>query len=298
MSTRQELNERVLKECQEKYPDNYQAIEEFSALELMNTYNKDDCYYEALKAFKALFSLGGEARVFLWNRMYYYTSDCGAEYDMTGFSDDECTFIKSIRDSSSQLRAKYGESFSQFMNINAEIETERLILRPYNEELNQRYLDFFAENQKEFEQYYKAEYDKCIHIEQTDRPFAFAVTLKETDEFIGSVCLALIRSDCVYNIEYYIMPEFRRCGYAAEAVSALIDAAKKNELYQLHETVKEGDYEEAPLYIKCIEAKINKDNEASIRLVKNLGFRLTGEELYHIKYGDTYYNAEVYDLEL
>ena len=301
---RSNLDDRVLKECRDRFPDIYQSIRSFDTDALMHIDNKDDSYYEALKAFKALFSLGGEAHVYLWNNMYSYykeSSELGSIFDENDYSTEEAIFVKSMSESYSRTVSKYGESFDESLNINTKRETKRLFLCPYDDELSEKYLDFFEENQEEYERYYCMPYNvTCskFYNGQKDHPLAFAIISKEADEFIGSVALHLIRSGCVYNIEYYIIPEFRRRGYAEEAVSALIDAAKNKKLYILQETIKDGVYEEVPADIKCIEAKIHIDNTASIELVKKLSFELMGKELYHRKLRDTYFDAEVYDLEL
>jgi len=260
---------------------------------------KDEDYYNSLKTFKYLYSLGGEAHTYLWNDLWYNCNSDSA-YDKSDFTENEIAFIQSMAETYSVFTSKYGKNYSSRTNINAKIKTSRLTLSPYNDALDKEYRDYFSNNQAEYEKYYLSEYDEYTFyvFNSQIRPLSFAILSKDTNEFIGSVAINMIRSDCVYNIEYYIIPEFRRRGYAEEAVSALIDAAKNKKLYILQETIKDGVYEEVPADIKCIEAKTNTDNEASIRLVKSLGFRLMGKELYHRKLRDTYFDAEVYDLEL
>lgn len=289
---RRDLDSRVGEKLENDMPNEW-----YYPSGVIGTGEKDEYYFHSLKAFKYLYSLGGEAHTYLWNDLWF---KCQSDtlYDESDFTESEIAFIRSIAETYSEFASKYGENYSSHTNINAKIETPRLTLSPYDDALDKKYRNYFSDNQLEYEKYYSSEYDNftfSLYGSQI-RPLSFAILSKDTNEFIGSVALNMKRSECVYNIEYYILPEFRRRGYAAEAVSTLIDAARKKELNILQETIREGVYEEVPADIKCIEAKIHTDNTASIELVKKLGFELMGKELYHQKLRDTYFDAEVYDL--
>jgi RimJ/RimL family protein N-acetyltransferase len=118
---------------------------------------------------------------------------------------------------------------------------------------------------------------------------------KESNKLVGSVAIALIRSDVVYNLEYFIFPEYRGKGFAYEALSLLIEKAKAQELMLLKETVREDVYDKVPAVVKCIEAKTAADNIASIRLAEKLGFKKTGDIPLFKNHHGTYSDGVAYD---
>lgn len=288
-----EIQRRIEKLISEKYPDTYFYVRNLICIE-----NKDDDYYKTLEIFKYLYQLGGDAHIYLWNEMWLYFND-PQEIDENDYSKEELEFIKNISSFYSKECEKYGESYNDNTNINAQLVSSRLILKPYDEELNNKYKDFFSNNHSEYENFYNKEFDDYElkrYCNQRNRPLAFAIINKETNEYVGSVALTIMRADCVYNIEYYIFPEYRGNGYAFEASKRIIDAAKNKELKILEPTIREGVYFAKDANVKCIEALINVDNTKSLSLIKKFGFTLTGKQPFFEKIRDTYIDVDQYDL--
>ena len=254
-------------------------------------------YNDNLRSFKFLFARGGDSHIYLWNNLFRdFAGFSTTELDRDDFSSGELLFLENIESTYKQVAEKYGEYFSAKQNINTPIETQRLKLCPFSSQLNVDYIDFFENNRNEFESYYNKEYDAddisnmLRNCNQESRKLSFAIILKETEQFAGSVALEMKRNDVVYNIEYYLFPEFRKHGYAREAVAAIIDAARKRKLLILQETIKDGIFDIVPADIRCIEALIKTTNPSSIKLVKDLGFVQYGIIPY-----EHYYNGQYYD---
>lgn len=268
----------------------------FWASDLFDIDKKDDEYYKSLNAFKFLFNKDDKCMTYLWNELWYYA--ISMEIDINDFSKEEVLFVNSIKNYYLENTKKYGSNYTCNKNINKSIETENLILKPYDSDLNKLYLNYFKENQQEFVNYYYADYDDNYAkrlCSQDDSKLAFAIFLKKDNIFIGSIALNMLRSNCVYNLEYYIIPEYRKKGYAFEASSKLISMAKNKELIILEETIKKGVYKESFVDIKCIELKINTINEASIKLAKKLNFIYSGKMLYCYQYKNNNYDGYIYD---
>lgn len=87
------------------------------------------------------------------------------------------------------------------------------------------------------------------------------VGLPESDRPIGMA--GLLKRDYLENIDigYALLSEYRGCGYAFEATSAVMDYVR--------EKLKE----------KRVLAIVNDDNKPSIRLLKKLGFEANGKML-------------------
>ena len=289
------IENKIKEKLAEKNPD-YR----FDPYDLTKIDNKDEDYFKALESFKYLYHLGGDAHIYLWNEMWLWFNN-GPEIDETDYTKEELDFIRNIAKLYSKESEKYGEYYNTNQNINVQLESSKLLLKSYNEDLNNKYQDFFSNNHNEYELFYGKEFDdyelrRCCN--QAFRPLGFAIIDKANNEFVGSIALELMRSDCLYNIEYYILPKYRKNGYAYEAVTILIEAAKNNKLKKLEETIKEGVYEVKAANIKCIEARISDDNIASISLVKKCGFELMGRLPYFDKVRDVDINALQYDLML
>lgn len=115
---------------------------------------------------------------------------------------------------------------SKDININKPIETNRLILKAFNEETSKLYDEYFYQNKDEFENYYSLEYgDSFKHCNMNEKPLGFAIFLKNSNTPIGSIGFTN-QDNALYNVDYFIKKEYRRNGYAFEALNELINQLK------------------------------------------------------------------------
>ncbi|GAA4830616.1 hypothetical protein GCM10023310_04640 [Paenibacillus vulneris] len=84
----------------------------------------------------------------------------------------------------------------------------------------------------------------------------WTVALKDTDEFIGDVMIPEIAEGYLGEIGYRFMREHWGCGFAYEAVSAVIEHCKST------------------LNLKRLFATIDNKNMKSKKLIEKLGFTL------------------------
>ena len=93
--------------------------------------------------------------------------------------------------------------------------------------------------------------------------FAYAITLAETGEFIGSITLHDHKYGSGYEIGYWLGEPFWGKGYATEATTALIDLSFRE------------------LSLEQIYISAQSRNEGSKRVIEKCGFRHTGSAVGH-----------------
>ncbi|MEO6395166.1 MAG: GNAT family protein [Devosia sp.] len=155
------------------------------------------------------------------------------------------------------------------------IKTERLILRPFERnDLDavmayhalpdvQRYLDWKARDRVEA----KAALDAMRKQTRLTRPgdtLTLAVIRKSDSQLVGQVSLRWTDATAAQaEIRFVMSPTFRRQGYAAEAVRAIVSLGFDR--YRLHR----------------IFARTAGDNAASAQLLKGVGMRLEAHYREH-----------------
>ena len=93
--------------------------------------------------------------------------------------------------------------------------------------------------------------------------FAYAITLVETGEFIGSITLHDHKYGSGYEIGYWLGEPYWGKGYATEATAALIDLSFRE------------------LSLEQIYISAQSRNEGSKRVIEKCGFRHTGSAVGH-----------------
>ena len=101
---------------------------------------------------------------------------------------------------------------------------------------------------------------------------------KENKELVGYIAL---KGQCdfvgVYNLEYFIFPQFRKKGYASEALKVLIEKAFIGDLIETRETIFENKLELKKAVFDIIYIKTKHTNQGSIALAEKLGFTYDGK---------------------
>ena len=138
------------------------------------------------------------------------------------------------------------------------IETKRLKIYPASEEQMEA---FIAEQTVEV---LKAAYSEMLdgaltHPEQWEWYAIWMIELKDGTH-IGELCFKGIDESGSAETGYGIAESYQNCGYATEAVCAVVDWALKQNA------------------VNCVTAEVDKDNIASIRVLEKSGFELTDRE--------------------
>lgn len=137
-----------------------------------------------------------------------------------------------------------------------ELETDRLILRPFKETDLDDFLDYTKDKDSlHFESFgYLNEEQLTKYFEfLVDTPIYTAIVLKENNKVIGNIYFTE-SGEGAFEIGYILHINYRHKGYAYEAVKAVIDEAL---LLGTHR----------------IEATVNPENIDSLKLIERLGFK-------------------------
>lgn len=138
------------------------------------------------------------------------------------------------------------------------IQTERLILRPRAEKDIPNMLKMF--NNDEVREFLginpPRDEQSILEMVRKRNERKWTVALKDTDEFIGDVMIPEIAEGYLGEIGYRFMREHWGCGFAYEAVSAVIEHCK------------------CTLNLKRLYATIDNKNMKSKQLIEKLGFTL------------------------
>lgn len=257
-------------------------------------FDKDDIEKNNfIKIFKFLFSAGHH--VTLWNELFNYIHI--PALDKKFFSDEEWEFIEKV----SEAKKDCGEEETVY-NINNSIETERLVLVPACEEHINCLKKYFDSNPNAFVYYSSAEYTDINFrgVFYINNAQMFAVIKKETGKIIGVVALKeLCDYAHLFNIEYFILPDYRRSGYAVEACRSLIDYAFSGHLIEKKDTVWTGIKETRKIDVELVMLTTSKQNIASQKVADKLGFSFDGIQKrgWRIDLLESYDDVMLYSLE-
>lgn len=80
-----------------------------------------------------------------------------------------------------------------------------------------------------------------------------------------------------FNLYYYIKKEYRRKGYALEALKAFLGVIKTRGIVLYGEYNLQYIYEENKPKITLIRIEVDEGNEASFKVAKRLGFEYDGK---------------------
>ena len=138
------------------------------------------------------------------------------------------------------------------------ISTDRLLLRPMTDEEWTLIVDSVFENDECMFQFgaEKNEELRVITAEPyRDMVIYYAVLLKESDELVGYVGFS--QAQC--NLEFYVFEEYRRKGYAGEAVRVFLELCSRG-------SITGASHDK-------FYAEVNMENEACVGLLEKLGFK-------------------------
>ena len=139
-----------------------------------------------------------------------------------------------------------------------QLETERLILRRKKDEDIPFMVKMFNDDEvREFLGGYPPKDERsCTGMVRHRKETEWAVTLKETGEYLGEVHIPNIVDNYLGEIGYLFLREHWGKGFAYEAVTAMIEYAKNT------------------LNLKRLYATIDNKGDKSKKLIEKLGFSL------------------------
>ncbi|MCI9337844.1 MAG: GNAT family N-acetyltransferase [Lachnospiraceae bacterium] len=171
------------------------------------------------------------------------------------------------------------------MRIQA-IETARLYLRSFEREDARFAVGIW--NDPEMGEYLPDEameeideaYLKEIERLPEDKECCYLISeLKDTHERIGTCSFMASDDGKTYDIAYCVHRDYWRKGFATEAAKGMIDYA-----------VRQG--------ARKITVRVNKENAGSNRVVRKLGFEVTGETTYQKRGTEKVFADYLYELHV
>lgn len=157
-------------------------------------------------------------------------------------------------------------------------DTERLTIAPQNREHSHHFRDYIRENEKD--PYHNPMVSPFI-LSTTDysnpHSLLFNAFLKGTDTLVANIGVyTLNREPKIGHFQYYTKIEHRGKGYAAEAVSALVDMIRRGQVLQFGEFNYRYISEERVLDPDALSIETSEENIASQKIAQRLGFEYTG----------------------
>ena len=150
MDKKAENKEKIYELLEEKFDCYY-----FDVDPLFNTTDKE-LYEKTLNMFHYIFSLGEEGKIYLWNKFVNLT-DLFDQINKEDYSNEEIVLFNDLVKVNEGNFLKYGIN-DERVNINKEIESSRLLIKPYDEDLCLLYNEYFYDNKDEYENFYGMEY--------------------------------------------------------------------------------------------------------------------------------------------
>ena len=202
------LSEKYDKIAEEKFGSQFH----FYSLQYKEEFEE---YDKNLKIFKYLFSLGDEARIYLWNTIAISSlfDDIYKNIERNDLTKEEFAFFENINNTFKELKTKYNEIYNGVININGAFETERLVLKPCDESSNNIMREYCKKNLNQFKDLYKIDNfneNKLPVGVGCSSKLKFSIFLKDSNELIGTIDL----DDCICEVKYvlkvFIFDKFRR----------------------------------------------------------------------------------------
>jgi len=163
------------------------------------------------------------------------------------------------------------------------IETDRLILRPFSkQDTNNVFLGWESDPDVAKYMFWCSHNDinktkEWISFEmeqiQSDKWFRWAVIVKDTNKLIGTVIIYFEEEYNLYEVGYNLGKEHWGHGYTTEAMKAVVEYAQNT------------------LGVKELVGRYAKENPASGRILKKLGFVYCKNIPYMANEGNTYYEG-------
>lgn len=166
------------------------------------------------------------------------------------------------------------------------IETPRLFLRSFEKEDARFAISIW--NDPEMGEYLPdeameeidADYLKEIEALPEDKDCCYLISeRKDSHEKIGTCSFMVSDDGKVYDIAYCVHRNYWRNGFATEAAKGMIDYA-----------VRQG--------AEKITVRVNTENIGSNKVVKKLGFKVTGEKTYKKRGTDKEFTDYLYELRV
>lgn len=268
--------------------------EPFLTVDLTVSAADDENYKEELFIFKTLFNSDDpDMKKALWNALYPVNPSDSSVFRAGDFSDEELAFLQEHYSCFEQRVNPFRE------NANKEFSTERLVLRPYNNQKNEKTYRKYLRGDGDYslfccEKPTRDELDSRTHKDI----LMFSVFVKQTNTMVGVVELnGYNRIQRRAFACWYIFKPYRNNGYAKEAFTELARRGFEGKLIELKKSSWEYKYIKQRVMIDFIVAEVRVTNIPSQKTAQSCGFKFHHKDRNFFIVEDKYAeDAYVYEL--
>lgn len=189
--------------------------------------------------------------------------------------------FKALLNSRKQARESYfRERGNDKTNQTEEFHTKRLLLKPLTFKMRDEMVDVIT---KEGERYWE---HNILALKNAfgNHKVEFGIYTCDGKTLLGEINITQDDSMARFgwatmgSIAYYIFQPYRRCGYATEATSALIDKVFSGEVYKRSNSKrKKYKFVKEPIAYDIVKSYVNPNNIGSYKVCLNAGFKEEGK---------------------
>lgn len=273
---------------QEQCADYFQAYKrergfyEFGAYFLIAGCDKNENYHKSAEFAENILQKNDEQlTIALWNQIFSVAIKCmdGKPFTYDGKYPRFSALLAEVV----EWAKKFKKNFDEGLSHDNQFETERLYLVPCVKQYCNMLIEYFRTHRDDLLILYNRAFSekniqniKEMYATDDDNLIRFSILDKSTENMVG--CVGVMFVGKVAYIEYMIFEEYRRAGYAFEAVSALIFRLFNGDIYRYINSVYKGKFERTKAVPDVIKAEICRGNTPSENLVKRLGFSYDGTD--------------------
>lgn len=259
---------------------------EFGAYFLKAGCDKNESYHKSA-AFgeKVLQENDERLKIALWNQIFPVAIKFMTERPFA--YDSKYPRLSALLTEVTECAKKFKNNIGEGLSHDNQFETERLRLVPCDKKYQSTLIEYFVAHKDDLLILYNRPFSEKniqfinrMYATDDDNLIRFSILDKSTDNMVG--CTGVMFVGKVAYIEYIIFEEYRRAGYAFEAVNALISKLFNGDIYRCVNSVYKGKFEKKRAVPEVIKAEICRGNTPSENFVKRLGFNFDGVDRFAI----------------
>lgn len=243
--------------------------------------NNEDYKKSAAFGENILLKNNEQLRIALWNQVFPVAANLS---DGESFiQDSDFPKLSAFLSEAVEYAEKLKNILSEGRFHDNRFVTERLYLAPCVSQYCSMLIEYFRTHRDDLLILYNRAFSekniqhiKEMYATDDDNIIRFTVLDKNDGKMVG--CVAVMFIGKTAHLEYMIFKEYRRAGYAFEAVNALIFRLFDGDIYRYINSVYKGKFVKIKAVPEIIKAEICHGNGPSENLVKRLGFSFDGAD--------------------
>ena len=252
----------------------------FGAYFLKAGFNKEERYQNSAAFCEEILQKNDERlKIALWNKIF--SAAIKFKKGESFAYDSQYPRLSALLTEVTECVKKFKNNFDEGFSHDNQFETERLRLAPCDKKYQSALIEYFGAYKDDLLILYNRPFSEKniqfinrMYATDDDNLIRFSILDKSTENMVG--CVGVMFVGKVAYIEYMIFEEYRRAGYAFEAVSALIFRLFNGDIYRYVNSVYRGKFKKIKVVPEVIKTEICRGNTSSENLIKKLGFNFDG----------------------